>query len=93
MSSNLEGPAPSTSSPRLGSSTGTQLRSGHLSDTKFRDIFNEMRLSGEMCDVQIQVEEATFQAHKLILAGCSPYFRGMVIYFLKWQPGHFPVMA
>ena len=32
---------------------------------------------GEMCDVTIQVEESEFVAHKLILAGCSPYFRAM----------------
>ena len=48
-----------------------------LNDSRFRQCFNEMRESGEMCDVQIVVEEASFAAHKLMLAGCSPYFRGM----------------
>ena len=48
-----------------------------LTDSRFRQCFNEMRESGEMCDVHIVVEESSFGAHKLILAGCSPYFRGM----------------
>ena len=48
-----------------------------LTDSRFRQCFNEMRESGEMCDVQIVVEDSSFAAHKLILAGCSPYFRGM----------------
>ena len=48
-----------------------------LTDSRFRQCFNEMRESGEMCDVQIVVEEASFAAHKPILAGCSTYFRGM----------------
>ena len=49
-----------------------------LTDSRFRQCFNEMRESGEMCDVTIVVEESSeFAAHKLILAGCSPYFRGM----------------
>ena len=49
-----------------------------LTDSRFRQCFNEMRESVEMCDVTIVVEESSeFAAHKLILAGCSPYFRGM----------------
>ena len=48
-----------------------------LSDSKFRQNFELMRLSGEMCDVTISVENSHFKAHKLILAGCSPYFRCM----------------
>ena len=79
MSSSLEHPSSSTRSyPGPGATSSGHPRPGHLSDAKFRDLFNEMRLCGEMCDVQILVEDATFQAHKLILAGCSPYFRGMV---------------
>lgn len=49
----------------------------HLTDDKFRSCFNEMRIAGEMTDVEIVVEDREFPAHKLILAGCSPYFRGM----------------
>ncbi len=49
----------------------------YLTDRKFRDRFNSMRLAREMTDVVIAVENREFPAHKLILAGCSPYFRGM----------------
>ena len=69
--------------PPTGSTTTTSAFSDHsvspsgLTDSRFRQCFNEMRESGEMCDVQIVVEDSSFAAHKLILAGCSPYFRGM----------------
>jgi hypothetical protein len=49
----------------------------HLTDAKFRSCFNDMRIAEEMTDVEIAVEDREFSAHKLILAGCSPYFRGM----------------
>ena len=39
------------------------------------NIFNELRLQGELCDVVIQVEEVEFKAHKTIMCGCSHYFR------------------
>ena len=55
----------------------TSMGPDHLTDSKFRQCFNSMRLSGEMCDVDIVVEGREFPAHKLILSGCSPYFRGM----------------
>ena len=48
-----------------------------LTDFRFRQCFNEMRESGEMCDVQIVVEDSSFDAHKLILAACSSFFRCM----------------
>ncbi len=48
-----------------------------LTDAKFRQNFELMRYSGEMCDVSIVVEGSEFKAHKLILAGCSSYFRCM----------------
>lgn len=49
----------------------------HLTDAKFRVCFNAMRMAEEMCDVIIVVEGREIKAHKLILSGCSPYFRGM----------------
>lgn len=48
-----------------------------LTDSKFRQNFELMRYSGEMCDISIVVEGSAFKAHKLILAGCSSYFRCM----------------
>lgn len=48
-----------------------------LSDTKFRQNFEAMRLAEDMCDITLKVEESSFKAHKLILSGCSAYFRGM----------------
>ena len=39
------------------------------------NVFNELSLEGELCDVVIQVEELEFNAHKAILCGCSPFFR------------------
>ena len=48
-----------------------------LSDTKFRQNFDAMRQTEDMCDITLKVEEISFKAHKLILAGCSPYFRSM----------------
>ena len=79
--------SPSSSlAPAAGAAIPTSSSSGTLSnavtttgltDSRFRQCFNEMRESGEMCDVHIVVEDSSFEAHKLILAGCSPYFRGM----------------
>ena len=75
--------SPLSSLVASGSVTTTSAFSDHavtnagLTDSRFRQCFNEMRESGEMCDVQIVVEESSFAAHKLILAGCSTYFRGM----------------
>ena len=48
-----------------------------LDDARFRRNFDDMRTSGEMCDIEIVIKGSTFQAHKLILAACSPYFQGM----------------
>ncbi len=48
-----------------------------LDDARFRQGFDDMRKSGEMTDVTITVGGKSFPAHKLILAACSPYFRGM----------------
>lgn len=48
-----------------------------LTDSRFRRNFEQMLYSGEMCDVTIGVQGSQFKAHKLILAGCSPYFKCM----------------
>lgn len=64
------------SSPAALANSSTSIN-GHLDDSRFRRCFEEMRRSGEMCDVTLVVEDCSFRAHKLILAGCSPYFRGM----------------
>ncbi|XP_062845016.1 kelch-like protein 10 [Trichomycterus rosablanca] len=38
-------------------------------------VFSELQLEGKLCDVIIQVKNVTFSAHKIILCGCSSYFR------------------
>ena len=48
-----------------------------LTDAKFRQNLQEMRSSGDMCDITLVVEGTSFKAHRLILASCSPYFRCM----------------
>ena len=45
-----------------------------LSDEKFRQNFEAMRLAEDMVDVTIKVEDVTFKAHKLVLAGKKNYF-------------------
>ncbi|KAL3085011.1 hypothetical protein niasHS_010080 [Heterodera schachtii] len=39
--------------------------------------FNELRLSGKMCDIEIETEGIKFKAHKVILAATVPYFMKM----------------
>ncbi|KAM9494994.1 kelch-like protein 10 [Clarias gariepinus] len=39
------------------------------------NIFNELRLENNLCDVLFKVNDAEFHGHKIILCGCSPYFR------------------
>ncbi|XP_048871376.1 kelch-like protein 10 isoform X2 [Brienomyrus brachyistius] len=41
------------------------------------NIFNELRLGGPLCDVVIEVNGVKFTAHKIILCGCSAYFRAL----------------
>ncbi|XP_017307089.1 kelch-like protein 10 isoform X2 [Ictalurus punctatus] len=36
---------------------------------------NELRLEKQLCDGVIMVDDGEFHVHKIILCGCSPYFR------------------
>ena len=40
-------------------------------------VMNELRQRQELCDIIISVEGHRFHAHKVVLAGCSPYLRAM----------------
>ncbi|NWR63369.1 KLH10 protein, partial [Bucorvus abyssinicus] len=46
-------------------------------------VFNELRLEGELCDAVISVDGAEFVAHKVILCGCSNYFR--ILFSSRWN--------
>ncbi|XP_053477590.1 kelch-like protein 10 [Ictalurus furcatus] len=41
------------------------------------NIINELRLEKQLCDIVIMVDGAEFHMHKIILCGCSPYFRAL----------------
>lgn len=38
---------------------------------------SELRKKQELCDIVISVDGRKFHAHKVVLAGCSPYLRAM----------------
>ena len=40
-------------------------------------VMNELRQRQELCDVVLCLEDQAFRAHKVVLAGCSPYLRAM----------------
>ena len=40
-------------------------------------VMDELRESNELCDIVLCVEKQEFHAHKVVLAGCSPYLRAM----------------
>lgn len=46
------------------------------------EVFNEVRLQGEHTDVDINVHGKVFRVHKIILCGCSPYFR--MLFSTQW---------
>ncbi|KAL7827175.1 hypothetical protein SRHO_G00328930 [Serrasalmus rhombeus] len=48
------------------------------------NIFNDLRLEDEHCDVVIKVDATEFSAHKIILCGCSDYFRRL--FSSVWSP-------
>lgn len=43
------------------------------------DRFHNMRSNMELCDVTLRVSNVTFSAHRLVLAGNSPYFRNIFL--------------
>ena len=57
----------------------------HTADA-FRAM-NNMRLSGDMCDVRLIVGDKCVSAHKIVLAATSPYFHAMFTskYVQNWQ--------
>lgn len=48
-------------------------------EKKMRDMetaaLTDLRLQRKLCDVVIKVGDVEFEAHKIILCGCSTYFR------------------
>ncbi|XP_071395885.1 kelch-like protein 10 [Centroberyx affinis] len=40
-------------------------------------VINKLRLEGKLCDVVIRVDGVEFNAHKIVLCGCSSYFRAL----------------
>lgn len=55
-------------------------------EKKMRDetstVLNQLRMEQKLCDVVIETEDVKFKAHKIILCGCSSYFR-CVVYFCR----------
>ncbi|TRY92490.1 hypothetical protein DNTS_028193, partial [Danionella cerebrum] len=47
------------------------------------EVFHEVCLQGEHTDVTIKVQERDFKAHKIILCGCSPFFR--MLFSTQWS--------
>ncbi|XP_076009809.1 kelch-like protein 10 [Genypterus blacodes] len=45
-------------------------------------VFNELRLKDELCDAVIRVQNEDFHIHRIILSGCSEYFRSL---FTRWS--------
>ncbi|XP_054754399.1 kelch-like protein 17 [Lytechinus pictus] len=40
-------------------------------------VMNDLRRKHELCDIVLCVEDQEFHAHRIVLAGCSPYLRAM----------------
>ncbi|XP_064652779.1 kelch-like protein 12 isoform X2 [Lineus longissimus] len=40
-------------------------------------VMNELRQQGGLCDITLCIEQREFHAHRIVLAGCSPYLRAM----------------
>ncbi|XP_072558457.1 kelch-like protein 10 [Paramormyrops kingsleyae] len=39
--------------------------------------FNELRLAGKLCDVVLVADNVKFEAHRVVLCGCSTYFEAL----------------
>jgi len=48
-------------------------------DTQVINIFHQLCQENQLTDVTLSTETRSFQAHKLILSACSPYFRNLFI--------------
>ena len=46
------------------------------------EAFKELREEKDFFDVTLACEEEEIQAHKLILAACSPFFRSVLTYIV-----------
>ncbi|XP_036435582.1 kelch-like protein 10 [Colossoma macropomum] len=64
-------------------SFGGSQAEGEMRATALKN-FNQLRLDGELCDVLIQVDGVEFNAHKIVLCGCSSYFRRL--FSSVWSP-------
>ena len=84
----LEGPEeehirpqrPTYSPPGLKDKAASNPQLVYMPDSHTTDAFNrliEMRDSKKLCDVIIHVGELTVNAHRVVLAACSPYFTAM----------------
>ncbi|XP_048840212.1 kelch-like protein 10 isoform X1 [Brienomyrus brachyistius] len=41
------------------------------------EVFNKLRLAGQLCDVVLITDGVKFNAHRVILCGCSSYFQAL----------------
>ncbi|XP_048854980.1 kelch-like protein 10 isoform X4 [Brienomyrus brachyistius] len=41
------------------------------------EVFNKLRLAGQLCDVVLIADGVQFNAHRVILCGCSSYFQAL----------------
>ncbi|XP_048857678.1 kelch-like protein 10 isoform X4 [Brienomyrus brachyistius] len=41
------------------------------------EVFNKLRLAGQLCDVVLTADGVQFNAHRVILCGCSSYFQAL----------------
>ena len=41
------------------------------------EVMNDLRRQEQLCDIVLCIDGAKFNAHKIVVAGCSPYLRAM----------------